>query len=99
MAFNDDVEINLSFPSQANTPTRASSPGRLGDIPIEGPASLYSVEEQIYSPYNEAEIAWDDWKEAFLWELQEEESISELVAMFQEYEIEEEEMDMRAETM
>ena len=99
MAFNDDVEINVSFPSQANTPTRALSPGRLGDIPLEGPVLLYSVEEQMYSSYNEAEIAWDDWKEAFLRELQEEERISDLVVMSQEYEIEEEEMDMRVETM
>jgi len=99
MAFDDDVEINASFPSYANTPSRASSPGRLGDIPLEGPASLYSVEERMYSPYNKAGIAWDEWKEAFLQELQEEERISDLVATFQEYEIEEEEMDRWAETM
>ena len=38
-------------------------------------------------------------EEAFLRELQEEERISDLVATFQEYEIEEEEMDRWAETM
>ena len=99
MAFDDDVEINAPFPSYANTPSRASSPGRLGDIPLEGPASLYSVEERIHSPYNNAGVAWDEWKEAFLRELQEEERISDLVAMFQDYEIEEEEMNRWAETM
>ena len=99
MAFDNDVEINVSFPSYANTPSRASSPGRLGDIPLEGPALLYSIEEQIHSLYNKAGVAWDEWKEAFLQELQEEERISDLVVMFQEYEIEEEEIDSWVETM
>ena len=89
----------MLFPSYANTPTRVSSPGRLGDIPLEGPASLYSVEEWMHSPYNKAEIAWDECKETFLQELQEEKRVSDLVAMFQEYEIEEEEMDRWAERM
>ena len=71
MAFDNDVEINTLFPSYANTLSRALSPGRLGDIPLEGPALLYSVEERIHSLYNKAGVAWDKWKEAFLQELQE----------------------------
>ena len=32
-AFNDHAEINMLFPSYVNTPTRASSSGRLDDVP------------------------------------------------------------------
>ena len=32
-AFDDDAEINVLFPSYVNIPTRALSPGRLGDFP------------------------------------------------------------------
>ena len=86
MDFVDNPVANVVFPSYANTPAREESPGRLGDVPDEGPPTLYNVEELVHSPFALAGLAWDEWKEAFLYDLQEGERIIDLVERFQERE-------------
>jgi hypothetical protein len=78
---------------------RDDSPGRLGDVPADGPSTSYSVEAMTHSPFALSSVAWEEWKEAFLHDLREEERFSDLIETFQRCELEREAMEEWAATL
>ena len=75
LAFIDDPEIDGPFPPEAQTPPREHSPGRLGEVPTEGPASEWMVEHRLYPEFGLVEMSWLEWKEAYVWVVQDDERV------------------------
>ena len=69
---------------RADTPPRDLSPGRLGEIPDVGPESRYSMEARLFPIWPRSERPFDQWRQARLYILQEEEEIWEAVRMAEE---------------
>ena len=61
------------------TPDRTESPGRLGDLPVEGPSSRWSVEAFLYGYHPGIGSTLDDLRQYYLHELDDKLWVQELV--------------------
>ena len=74
-------DIGGPWASQANTPMRTSSPGRLGDDPVVGPPSLLRQEERLLGWTPEQGWSFGEFREGFRQLLEEDDVVAELVAL------------------